>query len=43
MESYRPPDNKNDKAVVTLVDIDAKKECNANETPKRAKQSSPRK
>ena len=40
MESYRPPDNKNDKAVVTLVDIDAKKERNANKTPNRAKQAS---
>jgi two-component system, chemotaxis family, CheB/CheR fusion protein len=37
---YRTTDNKIEGAVVTLVDIDAKKERNANKTPNRAKQAS---
>jgi two-component system CheB/CheR fusion protein len=40
---YRTTDNKIDGAVITLVDLEGKKDSYAGKTPHRAKQSSPRK
>ena len=40
---YRTTDNKIDGAVLTLVDLEGKKESYANKTPNRAKQGPQRK
>ena len=40
---YRTTDNKIDGALITLLDIDGKKEPNGGKASKRAKQYSPRK
>jgi two-component system CheB/CheR fusion protein len=40
---YRTTDNKIDGAVITLVDLEGRKESDAGKTPNRAKQGSPRK
>jgi two-component system, chemotaxis family, CheB/CheR fusion protein len=40
---YRTTDNKIDGAVITLVDLEGKKESYAGKTPHRANQGAPRK